>query len=411
MDPMQGGNTLEVVTSHQRHLYDGLSRRIKTIDLLAAEGGMVVSETEYERFGEIRSRISGNTETRHTTRWLEEGGKLKITSLPRSGEDNSHRISLLRYDAEGRIRQAMEYAAIEPFAEVPDRGTLVSNIYTNLGSDRRGAYTERISQANIFNRRVTRTYRDAAGRTTEVIHGYGSSVAGTERYYYDDQGRLQMKVDPDGMTTRYWQDEAMGQSVTAVDLNVESDEAPDHIEWEVDRITRTTSGLTVINGPRNVSRTTTEVFTENGPKLVSVNQATLDGNESWSTTHGATTHTVRSASGHLGNSSVSTYHPTGARIENLFEQGRLVKTTRKDAGGQVLSWKAYAYDQRGHRVSETDSRTGTTLFFYDDQGRMVERRAPNPETGKQDEGCLATAYTYDALGQLTSTTIRCGGTR
>ena len=118
----------------------------------------------------------------------------------------------------------------------PDPGTLTRHLLCEDGRDDNGRYTQVTDTANLFNQRTTRTYSNNRGHPVEVIHAYGTFFAASEFFAYDRDGKLIRHIDPDGATTRHAYNERGERIVTALDLKVEPGEAPDHIDYEVDRI-------------------------------------------------------------------------------------------------------------------------------------------------------------------------------
>ena len=92
--PLEPGNTLDVLTSQQRFHLDGRNRRIATHDLALDGSGWQESTRAYNLAAQPVARTdTAGVVTRQKTVMLEGGGRLEITSLPRSGHDNRYRIS------------------------------------------------------------------------------------------------------------------------------------------------------------------------------------------------------------------------------------------------------------------------------------------------------------------------------
>lgn len=406
-DPIDKGNTLSATVSTKQFQLDSFGRRLST------QQGDVKSSTAYNLGGQRTSKheLSGVLKA-YKTIMLENGGRLELTSLPRSGNDDRHRITSMEYTAEGKLRRSRTYASKDPFATMPDSGTTIAHTLYEEGRDDKGRYTQSTRIANLFDRRITRTYVDEQGQQVEIIRAYGTQLAARETFDYSDEGQLIRHIDPDGVTTRYSYDEKGERTITAIDLNIEPSEAPDHIDYQVDRITRRVVKFSEIerhSGSLPVRRTTTEVFTEAGPRIISMSEQALDGTYSAVIQDGQTA-TEQRVEGKLPGEwqIIRTRSDQSYRIQT-YRGGRLGLTSRHDADGKVISWTSYEADERGRPWKTTDSRTGTTTRYYDDDGRVWKVSAPNPQTRSSTEGTLDTIYHYDALGQLVSTTKPSGG--
>jgi YD repeat-containing protein len=264
------------------------------------------------------------------------------------------------------------------------------------------------SIANIFDHRVTRTYLNGHGQQIEVIHAYGTKFAASEHFRYNEDDRLIQHIDPDGVTMRYAYNHKGERVLTALDLKIEPNEAPNHIDLLVDRITRTNSELTDVDGSA-VRRTTTQVFTETGLVTTFITQQALDGTFSATTQNGQRATRQRIEGENPGQWSIITTQPDQSHTIKTYREGQLERTTRHASDGTVISWTSQAYDGFGRPWQMTDSRTGTTTYHYDGRGRHWKVSAPNPKTGSQTEATLDTIYHFDALGQVIAITKPGGG--
>ncbi len=411
--PLAPGNTLDVMTSTVLFDYDGLDRNLRAKDLGSAETAEapLTSTQSYNLSGQSVASISPNgIERRHKTIMLEDGGRLELTSLPKTGIDHRYRISSRIYSADAELMAERSYASTDPFATEPDPGTQTRHLLYERGRDLSGErYSQVTDIANIFDRRVKRSYVDGRGRTTRVIHAYGTPLAAEERFDYNERDQLLRHVDPDGVTTRYTYTEEGKRLITAIDLKVNPGEAVNHIDLDVDRITRTRSKLVTRKDGVDVRQQLTEVFTENGPVITQISEQSLDGIENVTFQNGLKTTRQRVEGEVPGQWSIVTTKPDGSQAVEQYEDGRPTRNTRHAADGTVISWIAQTYDEHGRVAQVTDSRTGTTTYHYDLYGRRVKVSAPNPATGSSTEGILDTLYQYDALGQLIATTKPSGG--
>ncbi len=406
-DPLTRGEHLLTQTGQQRFQIDGLNRR-RWAQTLGGEKPLEAS-MDYNLAGQQTAQTNqSGVATEYKTIMLPEGGRIELTSLPKSGHDNRHRLTQQRYDADGTLRQTLTYASSEPFATKPDPRTQVSNILYTEGNDSKGRFQERANVANIFDIRRTRTYFDEEGRQKEIIHAYGGRLAASEYFDYNTDGDLIRHIDPDGVTIRFAYNEKSERTTSALDLDIQPNEPIDHIDYEVDRINVVDHSVVQRDGEA-VQQTTTTIHTETGPVTTTIQEATLDGTQSKVWQYNQLTTTTRTEGSEPGSWSITTTDPSGAYVQQTYQNGQLHQTSRHANDGTLISWIAQSYDayNRVHQI--TDSRTGTTTYHYDDQGRRWKISAPNPETRSTTNGTLDTIYHFDVLGQVITTVKPSGG--
>ncbi len=403
-NPLDRGNTLATLLGTQDYQLDGLDRRRQTSD------GHHTASTEYNLAGQ-RTATTNRTglETRYKTIMLENGGRLELTSLPRSGQDQKHRITSQQYTAEGKLTESKTYASDDPFATTPDPGTTLNHQQFAEGQDEKGRYDQVTQIASLFDRRVTRTFKDTKGRTTQVIQAYGTRNAGTTQYDYNEKDHLIRITDPDEAVTRYAYNEKGERTTIAIDLHIEPNESANHIDWQTDRITQTKTQLAPREtGVPPVRRTTTTLYTEKGPHITTISEQSLDGQYSATTQNGQTATRIRREGTLPGTWTITDTQPAGHYTVQHYENGRLVKTVRHGNNDAEISWTQNQYDEQNRLWKVTDSRTGTTTYHYNEKGQRWKTSAP----GSADVpvgSTLDTLYEYDALGQLTKTTKPSGG--
>ncbi len=407
-DPLAHGNSLMSRTGQQLFQIDGLNRRVRT-QTLGGEGDRLEATTEYNLAGQQTTQTSAaGVQTQYATIMMENGGRVELTSLPKSGHDDRHRITQNRYDADGALRQSMTYASDEPLATKPDPRTLVHNILYTNGRDSKGRYQEQADIANIFDVRRTRAYFNQEGLQSEIIHAYGSRLAASERFEYNQDGKLILHIDPDGVTTRYAYNAKGERTTTALDLDIQPLEATDHIDYEVDRITLVEQSVIESEGEM-VTRTVNRIYADTGIITTTVQETTLDGTQTRSWHYDQLTTTIRTEGNHPGSWTITTTDPSGAYVQQIYQEGQLIRTNRYANDDTLISWISQAYDSYNRIQQVTDSRTGTTTYHYDDSGRRWKVSAPNPGTRSSTEGTLDTIYHFDALGQTVTTVKPSGG--
>ncbi len=399
------------VSSDESYQLNGIDKRLSTTNLLNPGEATPLAPTvqRYDLAGRIESRTTtAGVTIENRTVMLEEGGRIELTSYPKSGHDNRHRIEHRRYDTSGKLRRQMTYASTDPFSLHPDPRTLNGRIDYSEGVDDRGRFEESASVANLFDIRRTRTYKDLLGRTTKVIYAYGSRHAASETYNYNEDGQLVRHIDPDGVTTRYAYNEEGERTTTALDLHIQPNEAPDHIDFTVDRISVVDHSVIQRDGA-GILRTENKVYAETGPVTISIHERSLTGDLTWSWQYDQLSTSVREEGEAPGSWTITRTDPSGAYIVQSYENGRLKQTSRYANDDTLVSWKAQDYDAYGRLLTITDSRTGTATYHYDDQGRRWKISAPNPETRSSTNGTLDTIYHFDALGQVITTVKPSGG--
>ncbi len=344
-DPLDRGNALETVTSRSQFNYDGMDRRIKALALSAnSDAEPMESSNHFNLAGQRTSEKSSNgITTEYKTIMLEDGGQIQLTSLPKSGQDNRHRITQTRYDADSTLRQTLTYASRDPFATKPDPRSQFSNVLYTEGQDNKGRYKEEANIANIFDIRRTRTYFDEEGRKAEVIRAYGSHLAASEHFDYNQDGQLIRHINPDGVTTRNAYNEKGERTTTAIDLDIQPNEPADHIDYEVDRISVVDHSL-IQRDEESVKRTTTTVYTKSGPITTSIQETALDGTQSKSWQYNQLTTTTRTEGSEPGSWTITTTDPNGAYVQQSYQYGQLKQTSRHANDGTLISWTAQTHD-------------------------------------------------------------------
>ncbi len=160
---------------------------------------------------------------------------------------------------------------------------------------------------------------------------------------------------------------------------------------------------------QTVTRTENRVYTESGPVTTTIQETTLDGTQSKVWQYNQLTTKTKTEGTEPGSWTITTTDPSGAYVQQTYQNGQLRQTSRHANDGTLISWIAQSYDayNRVHQI--TDSRTGTTTYYYDDQGRRWKVSAPNPKTRSSTNGTLDTVYHFDVLGQVITTVKPSGG--
>jgi RHS repeat-associated protein len=228
------------------------------------------------------------------------------------------------------------------------------------GETRTWSYTSGATMVTSPNGNVTRYLFDSQNEPTSITRGYGTSEQSTQTLQYNSGGEPTSITDGDGNTTSYTYD-------AAGDRTNQTDPKGRSTVWTHDGQHDVTS-VTVPSGEE-----TTYGYNSQGlPTTVSIN-----------------------GSGQPAETTSSTYNG----------QGEL--TSETDARGKTTS---YGYDPFGDLASVTDAAGDETTYGYDADGRVTSTVAP---AGNAPGGVPAqhtTSYSYNALGDLTSSTDPLGKT-
>jgi len=120
------------------------------------------------------------------------------------------------------------------------------------------------------------------------------------------------------------------------------------------------------------------------------------------------------------------YDKAGRRINVLVYTGYTGSAVPDTSSLTPVSSTGYTYDANGNQITVTDAAGHTTTSVYDKANRLVETRYPadngtisrftyydglGQKIQENDEAGVATAYTYDFRGLLTSVTLAAGTTQ
>lgn len=236
------------------------------------------------------------------------------------------------------------------------------------------------------------------------FRGYLDRVEGSDggvtQRRYNSLGQLDRLIDPDGVVTRYKYDPRGRLEFTTV--------GADRDNWDAlggtDRIVRQNESFVPASdataGNQVVARTTTQVWPESTgtPSLSQVTERTLDGRRSWTTVYakkGAVDPRVTQVETTCASGTCVTVTklPDGCRMRQTKVQGRETLLEWLDSTGSVLASRASFDDDlgQGRLYRQTDSRTGTVYFGWNEYDELEWEQRPGP-AGK-------TEYRYDRRGR------------
>jgi YD repeat-containing protein len=267
-------------------------------------------------------------------------------------------------------------------------GTAAHPLNYQYGVDANGLYTQeiRVGSGGAQTEWVM-NYTDFAGRPSMIAYP-GGAAASTA---YNSLGQMISQTDPDGIVTLFAYD-AKGQMVTSA---VDMDRNGVIDIGGTDRVTQTARSVVSSDG-KTVNRTVTTVSVTNGSAdmvTASILDQTPNGRESWQTSYGAMTHSVTTLQPVNQASTQTVTRPDGASQVTQYLMGRPTSTTLYDSAGVIISSTAFAYDALGRLQSSTDARNGATTYTYTPMDEILTATSPAPASGQAP---LTTTNDYDA---------------
>ncbi|HEX7112531.1 MAG TPA: putative Ig domain-containing protein, partial [Mizugakiibacter sp.] len=382
-----------------RYVYDEANERVYTLDPMGA-----VTQTWYDADGRVTATrayatalsssqlaalgsapspaqvaaavVASDANDAVGYRVYDDGGKLRFVI------DGMGSISETRYDAAGRVDQALAYAnAIAIDATL--RGKLlagtaslsdVAAVLAQAGDGDAGA-------------RIKRTLYDAAGHVRFVLTiGDASNVAYVAERRYDAAGRVTVEVVYGEAITTY------GPTLTTADVEA----------------------FVAACGNRRV---TSYVYDNAGRQRYRIDAA-HDVTESRYDAAGRVVETLSYANA-ITLPAQLTEASVAAAVTAAGTAGARIATTAYDAAGRVASTgdalgtnATYTYDAVGNRLTYTNRDGAKWTYVYDAAGRRTEEHSPSVAFVNVDAtGSIATVtqsiitkLTYDALGNVASRT-------
>ncbi len=402
-----------------RETFDAAGRVRLTERYPAATPGsaMTLSTATYDPAGRLTASTDG--EGRITTRTEtvnpSTGVTTVTTALPYDAAwptaDRGTRIETRRADG---LTLAVTGTAVAPVRYEYGTATLSDAAQWGYGGADKFAFTREIklngpAASYSDSGEVVTTYSDFFGRPIKTLHADGAAA----RSFYNALGQLVRQTDPTGVQTLYEYD-ALGERITtALDAATLGT-----INYDgTDRITRTKTVATT-RDTTPVRRTTTEVWTaaDTGSlagTLVSQQDASLDGLETWQETYGQVTHTAIAYNATTGTRTETSTAPDTTQTVRVYVDDLLKSETRKDPSGTAVAETAYGYDDYGRLqiVSSLQSPGSSlpaansdlvTTYTYHDDDQIESVRTPDPGAGYDAQ---ITYYHYDDAGRLDIVTL------
>ena len=249
----------------------------------------------------------------------------------------------------------------------------------------------------------TTTFRDMAGRQTEVLYADGSYIQSIHNSF----GQLWKQVDPDGLVTLYTYNGKGERNYTIQAILPATAQISSYsslvsglpsILAGSDRVSQGTNGVIVDHGA-GVNRSQTVVWLngQSSGTPASMAERSVNGLQSWQVTFingsaGLTNQTLTTYAG--STRTVIATAPDGSYTKNIYSYGVLASSTRYDANNNVIGGTSYAYDPHGRPSQMTDARNGTTTYGYNAADQAATVTTPAPGGGGAAE---TTTTAYDLL--------------
>ncbi|NGY63642.1 hypothetical protein G7043_32460 [Lentzea sp. NEAU-D13] len=340
---------------------------------------LVLESNQYEHNG--RLLIQADSMGRRTEYTYYRDGLVKEIKARADGGIETDPVTIQQntYDAAGNLIRQVGLGGKVTVHEVDATGRLKSTT----------------QEPDTLRRRTDYSY-DLSGNITQVVRTgkhsntgpFGAAFGETVEFEYDAHGRQireTLKGANGPVTTRKSYDQRdLVTAVTAPRGNVSGATVADHTtDYRYDERGRVTS---VLSPP---------VMTEEHDTAPSVKRPT--------------TTTGYNAFGDV----TEVRNPAGGVMKMAYDKaGRTVRTEspgyQAPGSSQTTTATVLAeYDAMGHPVKTTDPSGATIWMYYDQRGRLVEKRDPNPEAPGEAGGSWRYSYTHN--GELLSTTDPTGG--
>ena len=232
----------------------------------------------------------------------------------------------------------------------------------------------------------TKTYFDMAGHPFKRIRADSNVV---EEVHYNTLGQLEWQKDGDGVTTLYAYNARGERAITAVSMSKTNviNYSTDRIVSNVNEVLATDLGLT--------RRAATWVLTEDAPVCVEAHEVGVESLAERNIAFGLTNLITTALDRANARRTVTNTAPDGSFSVSVFENGRLISATRKDAAGGQLEGATLGYDAAGRLATNTDARLGAKVFVFDDAD----------QTTSVSRGGQTELFAYDVMGRVSTNTL------
>jgi RHS repeat-associated protein len=388
------------------YFQDDISREYKTVT--TSGSSVVTTETHHNGLETTVRRKSGSLDVLVSKTWSRTNGEIEKTHAPDENNDSAPEEKTYSYDYPGTGGRIVTETRPDGATDVTEyftdgrvksvTGTPVADVSYDYGTHNLngGGLTTTVTRPTTASPtgEWVKTYTDRYNRTFRTEYPTQIRTPGTydkvETTFFSataalgSRGKPYQTTDPDGVTVTYAYD-AEGERYSTTEI------MPGSVG---NRVIVTTHDA--VNDPEigacmrytnTLNGTTTSVTLKAGTGLVSR-----------VTSFGRTT-TTASTPGTAGAWFSLTIQPDGTRDRQVFSNGLLQATERRDNTnangnlGNIISYVSQTYDGLGRMLTATDSRTGTTNYnSHTESGNLLS---------ETDPGSRNTTYAYDKMGRLT----------
>lgn len=390
VDP-KTGLTLSSVDPHgkkESYTYDSYGNKISYTDKMG-------NKTIY-KYDSLGNYLVEQSETAKQP----DGGS-KIISLKFTYDSHGNKIlrttqrgnvSQFSYDSNGNLRKQ-----IDPYNK--------TKIYEY---DLSGNLT---SETDELGRKTTHTYGKGIQEHLLKVEKQSDDGVITQQYDYDVSGRLTKETDPLGRSISYIYDKAdrvLSKVFPYYTVNYTYDSTGNLIQEN------TNAGHKVVYKYDSRNNRIEEQNYLDSNNFVS-NKKKYDGfGRVVQETNGNGYSTIKELD--LMDRVISTTNPLGGKITNVFdEMGRIIgviypraqsdQSLRNNKGHSI----SYEYDGLGRLLRQIDADNKATLFFHDEDGKVIKRIERQNTDGSANSRVIQ--YTYDKLGRVLSETNPAGKTK
>jgi RHS repeat-associated protein len=286
---------------------------------------------------------------------------------------------------------------VQGTAAYPARYAL--SVETESGVWRPYSQEIKLTNSGVDTSEWTKTYSDMLGRPYKTLYAAASGSPASQSYY-NSQGQLWAQVDPDGVTNLYQYNLKGELEYSAIDINGNAT-----IDFAgTDRITQTVRDV-AWPVDQYVRRTQTFVWAtdwDGSWTLISEDWVSTDGLHTWHIASGLTNRTDTAYNPSVGQRLVTNTAPDGSYTVAITQYGTNVSFTRYASTGAPITSTTYGYDAYGRPNTVTDSRTGTTTYWFTNVDQVSSTRTPAPATGQSAE---VTTNLFDPVGRIWKTTL------
>jgi RHS repeat-associated protein len=234
-----------------------------------------------------------------------------------------------------------------------------------------------------------RMYQDMLGRPYKQVYSDGVF----DQTFYNQKGQIWKRQDPDGIVTLSQYNDLGVLEYAAMDMDRNG-----RIDLNgSDRVTRILRDYVTSHGA-TVRRTRTFAWPDDKkdlPVLVSSEEQTLDGRNTWSTRNGLITHTETVMDGQ-GNSTITVTNPDQTRTITQYHNDQATSVVHFDAKGTPLGQTTFEYDAYNRRTASIDDRNGKTSYDYSQADQVIRVTTSAPADGEAPQ---TTVTEYDAMGR------------